>query len=76
MLLVDAFDAERMPEMLGTRRFYDDCADVLRPGGLAVVNLHAAHPHLPPTSTDSAPRWAGLQARCCASTTAMAATAS
>ena len=47
VLLVDAFDAERMPEMLGTRRFYDDCADVLKPGGLAVVNLHAAHPHLP-----------------------------
>lgn len=47
VLLVDAFDAERMPEALGTRRFYDDCADVLRPGGLLVVNLHAAHPHLP-----------------------------
>jgi spermidine synthase len=47
VLMVDAFDAERMPEALGTRRFYDDCADVLRPGGLLVVNLHAAHPHLP-----------------------------
>lgn len=47
VLMVDAFDAERMPEALGTRRFYDDCADVLRPGGLLVVNLHATHPHLP-----------------------------
>ena len=47
VLMVDAFDAERMPEALGTRRFYDDCADVLRPGGLLVANLHASHPHLP-----------------------------
>jgi spermidine synthase len=47
VLMVDAFDAERMPEALGTRRFYDDCADVLRPAGLLVVNLHAQHPHLP-----------------------------
>ena len=47
VLMVDAFDAERMPEALGTRRFYDDCADALQPGGLLVVNLHAAHPHLP-----------------------------
>ena len=47
VLMVDAFDAERMPEALGTRRFYDDCADVLQPGGLLVVNLHANHPHVP-----------------------------
>lgn len=47
VLLIDAFDAEGMPESLGTRRFYDDCADVLQPGGLLVVNLHASHPHVP-----------------------------
>ena len=47
VLMIDAFDAERMPEALGTRRFYDDCADVLAPDGLLVANLHAAHPHLP-----------------------------
>jgi spermidine synthase len=47
VLMVDAFDAERMPEALGTRRFYDDCADALRPGGLLVANLHASHPHVP-----------------------------
>jgi len=47
VLMVDAFDAERMPEALGTRRFYDDCADVLQPAGLLVVNLHAGHIHLP-----------------------------
>ena len=45
VLLVDAFDAQGMPAALGSRRFYDDCRDVLRPGGLAVVNLHAGHPH-------------------------------
>jgi len=47
VLMVDAFDAERMPEALGTRRFYDDCADVLQPTGLLVVNLHATNPHFP-----------------------------
>jgi spermidine synthase len=47
VLLVDAFDAERMPEALGTRRFYDDCADALQPNGLLVVNLHATHALFP-----------------------------
>ena len=47
VLLIDAFDAECMPEAFGTRRFYDDCHDVLVPGGLLVANLHASHPHLP-----------------------------
>jgi spermidine synthase len=47
VLLVDAFDADGMPEALGTRRFYDDCADALRPGGVLAVNLHAGHPHFP-----------------------------
>ena len=47
VLMVDAFDADRMPEALGTRRFNDDCSDVLQPGGLLVVNLHANHPHVP-----------------------------
>ena len=46
VLIVDAFDAERMPEALGTRRFYDDCADMLRPAGLLVANLHTGHAHL------------------------------
>ncbi|MEY4563722.1 MAG: hypothetical protein RLZZ618_2999 [Pseudomonadota bacterium] len=43
LLLVDAFDAEGMPDALGTPRFYDDCFDVLLPGGVLVVNLHAGH---------------------------------
>jgi len=45
VLMIDAFDAEGMPAALGTQRFYDDCADVLRADGLLVVNLHASHPH-------------------------------
>lgn len=44
-LLVDAFDADGIPEALVTRRFYDDCARALVPGGILVVNLHAMHPH-------------------------------
>ena len=45
VLMVDAFDSQGMPAALGSRRFYDDCLDVLQPGGLMVVNLHAGHPH-------------------------------
>jgi spermidine synthase len=44
VLMVDAFDANGMPQALGTRRFYDDCLDVLEPGGVLAVNLHAGHP--------------------------------
>ena len=47
VLMIDAFDAAGMPAALGTQRFYDDCADLLRPAGLLVVNLHASHPHQP-----------------------------
>ena len=45
VLMVDAFDDQGMPAALGAQRFYDDCLDVLQPGGLLVVNLHAGHPH-------------------------------
>ena len=47
VLMVDAFDAQGMPAALGSRRFYDDCLDVLQPAGLLVVNLHAGHRHCP-----------------------------
>ena len=47
VLMVDAFDAQGMPAALGSRRFYDDCLDVLQPAGVLVVNLHAGHPHCP-----------------------------
>ena len=41
VLMVDAFDADGLPPALATPRFYDDCRDVLQPGGLLVANLHA-----------------------------------
>lgn len=44
VLLLDAFDPIGLPAALGTQRFYDDCADVLRPGGLLVANLHSGDP--------------------------------
>ena len=47
VLLVDAFDAEGMPEALGSQRFYDDASDALATGGLFVANLHVGHPHFP-----------------------------
>ena len=47
VLMVDAFDADGMPAELGAQRFYDDAQDVLVPGGLLVVNLHAGHPQCP-----------------------------
>ena len=47
VLMVDAFDVQGMPPTLGTQRFYDDCFDVLQPGGVLVVNLHAGHPQCP-----------------------------
>ena len=46
VLLIDAFDAHGLPAALGTQRFYDDCLDVLAPGGLFVANLHAGAPEL------------------------------
>lgn len=45
VLMVDAFDDQGMPAALGAQRFYDDCLDVLHPGGVMAVNLHAGHPH-------------------------------
>lgn len=40
VLLVDGFDTEGLPKALRSQRFYDNCADVLQPGGMLVVNLH------------------------------------
>ena len=47
VLMVDAFDVQGMPHALGAQRFYDDCFDVLQPGGVLVVNLHAGHVQCP-----------------------------
>jgi len=43
VLLVDGFDYDGLPRQLCSARFYDDCFDFLMPGGMLVVNLHAAH---------------------------------
>ncbi len=43
VLLVDGFDSYGMPAGLSSQRFYDDCCDMLQPGGLMVANLHLGH---------------------------------
>jgi len=43
VLLVDGFDIHGQPAALGSQHFYDDCLDVLQPGGILVVNLHSGH---------------------------------
>ena len=47
LLLIDGFDYDGMPEVLGTQRFYDDCLACLRPGGLMVQNLHLGDARYP-----------------------------
>jgi len=44
-LLVDGFDTYGLPARLASQRFYDDCHDALRPGGIMVANLHYGHRH-------------------------------
>jgi len=43
VLVVDGFGSEGQPARLCSQRFYDDCADLLHPDGVLVVNLHAGH---------------------------------
>jgi spermidine synthase len=45
VLMVDGFSSEGQPARLCSQRFYDDCADLLQPQGVLVVNLHAGHRH-------------------------------
>lgn len=47
LLLIDGFDYDGMPEVLGTQRFYDDCHACLRPDGLLVQNLHLGDARYP-----------------------------
>ena len=42
VLLLDAFGPDGLPRALSSQRFYDDCHDLLRPGGLLVSNFHSA----------------------------------
>jgi spermidine synthase len=43
VLMIDAFDAHGLPSRLCSQRFYDDCFEMLQPGGIMVVNLHYGH---------------------------------
>lgn len=43
VLMVDGFDAQGLPSRLCSQRFYDDCLEMLQPGGIMVVNLHYGH---------------------------------
>lgn len=45
VLMVDGFSSQGQPARLCTQRFYDDCAALLQPEGVLVVNLHAGHRH-------------------------------
>ncbi|WP_341889391.1 transferase [Variovorax sp. YR752] len=45
VLVVDGFDSDGLPGQLCSQRFYDDCFDMLAPGGVMVVNLHYGHLH-------------------------------
>ncbi len=42
VLLLDAFGPQGLPRSLSSQRFYDDCLDLLTPGGLLVSNFHSA----------------------------------
>ncbi len=43
VLLVDGFDSSGQPPRLCSQRFYDDCCEMLLPGGVLAVNLHSGH---------------------------------
>lgn len=43
VLMVDGFDPHGLPSGLSSQRFYEDCFDVLLPGGIMVANLHYGH---------------------------------
>jgi spermidine synthase len=43
VVLADGFDIDGLPEQLSSSQFYDDCYDVLNPGGIFVANLHGCN---------------------------------
>jgi len=45
VLMVDGFDSDGLPACLCSQRFYDDCSEMLQPGGLMVANLHFGQRH-------------------------------
>lgn len=44
VLIADGFDSQGLPSRLCSPRFYNDCFEMLQPGGIMVVNLHCGHP--------------------------------
>lgn len=40
VLLADGFNVGGLPEALSTPQYYDDCYQLLQPGGILVANLH------------------------------------
>lgn len=47
VLMVDGFDSNGLPARLSSQRFYDDCYEMLQPGGMMVANLHYGHRQYP-----------------------------
>lgn len=47
VLMVDGFDSHGLPARLSLQRFYDDCCEMLQPGGIMVANLHFGHREYP-----------------------------
>ena len=47
ILLVDGYDYDGLPDVLSSKRFYDDAFDGLRPSGVLVANIHLGNPELP-----------------------------
>jgi spermidine synthase len=43
VLLADGFDIGGLPESLSSPQYYDDCFNMLNPGGMFVANLHGCH---------------------------------
>lgn len=43
VVLADGFDIDGLPEALSSPQFYDDCYQVLNPGGVFVANLHGCN---------------------------------
>ena len=43
VLLADGFDIGGLPDALSSRQYYDDCFNMLNPGGMLVANLHGCN---------------------------------
>jgi len=48
VLLLDGFDVDGLPGQLSSLRFYEDCFNALKPGGIMVVNLHFGNSYAKP----------------------------